>query len=219
MDRNDRVYEDFLPPHSMVREPAAHTLSVDLCAGGYKKEHIRVQVVRSHRRLIVRGERPVAGNRWSRFCHEVRLPNGCDTKGIQARFENGVVRVTIPRLAPVPVAVNAGAQQEPTAAAVASGVEDWKDGAAQQDGDRAARAGGGEEKEETVQRQDAGQRASYTKDGGRESAGVGGEVTAASPSHRGYGFVQDRRQMATTMLGVVLVLISLGIYVKYSLWP
>ena len=53
---------------------------------------------------------------------------------------------------------------------------------------------------------------------GDDTGGVG-EVTAASPSARqGYGFLHSRK-MATTVLGVVLVLISLGIYVKYSLWP
>lgn len=34
MDSNGRVFEDFVPPHSMVREPATHTLTVDLSAAG-----------------------------------------------------------------------------------------------------------------------------------------------------------------------------------------
>uniref|UniRef100_A0A452YAM4 Uncharacterized protein n=1 Tax=Aegilops tauschii subsp. strangulata TaxID=200361 RepID=A0A452YAM4_AEGTS len=29
-----RAYEDFVPPHNMVTEPATHTLSVDLTAAG-----------------------------------------------------------------------------------------------------------------------------------------------------------------------------------------
>lgn len=196
---------------------------------GYKKEHIKVQLVLSHRRLIVLGERPVAGNRWSRFRLEFRIPDGCDTKGIHARFENGVVRVTMPGLAPELVATDAGAEQEPSApakptaaAAAAAGVQDRKvGGAARQDGGRAAPRGGGEEKQkdETVQKQEAEQRVIPSKDGGRDDASEAGEVTAASPSRQGYGFLHDRRKLRTAVLGVVLVLISLGIYVKYSLWP
>jgi hypothetical protein len=34
MDSNGRVFEDFVPPHTMVREPATHTLSIDLSAAG-----------------------------------------------------------------------------------------------------------------------------------------------------------------------------------------
>ncbi|PAN47188.1 hypothetical protein PAHAL_9G240900 [Panicum hallii] len=236
MDSNGRVFEDFVPPHSMVREPATHTLTVDLTAAGYKKEHIRVQMVHSHRRLLVRGERPVAGNRWSRFRLELRVPDGCNAKAIHARFENGVVRVTMPGIAPEPVQVETGAaghQQDPSpqakTAAAPSAAQDQKDAAAQQqDGDRAARAGGvedegGKKDEAAAQKQEMRQRpVSSPKDGGHDhdDAGGAGEVTAASPPRQGFGFLYDqRRKMATTVLGVVLVLISLGIYVKYSLWP
>ncbi|KAL6640963.1 hypothetical protein ACP70R_019144 [Stipagrostis hirtigluma subsp. patula] len=222
----DRAYEDFVPPHTMVREPAVHTLTVDLSGAGYKKEHIRVQMVHSHRRLIVLGERPVAGNRWSRFRLEAAIPDSCDTKGVHARFEKGVVRVTMPSLAPEPVAVDAGGQQEtappakPTAnTAAATRAQDQKDvgaSAAQQDGDRAAQ----QEEEKVRKQQEELRRASSAKDDAHgESAGVEGEVAAGSPSRGGYAFVHDRRKMATTVLGVVLVLISFGIYVKYSLWP
>nr|CAB3494618.1 unnamed protein product [Digitaria exilis] len=240
MDSNGRVFEDFVPPHSMVREPATHTLTVDLANTG-KHEHIRVQMVHSHRRLIVRGERPVAGNRWSRFRLELRVPDGCDAKAIHARFENGLVRVTMPGTAPDPVQVQTGAAAaaaarqdtsspapaKPTAAAAIAGAPPQQDG----DDGRAARGGGGdhqgegEKKDEAVQkeRQEMRQRVTSAKDDGghdEDDAGAVGEVTAASPSRHGYGFLQDRRRkMATTMLGVVLVLMSLGIYVKYSLWP
>ncbi|TVU01134.1 hypothetical protein EJB05_53433 [Eragrostis curvula] len=230
MDSTGRAYEDFVPPHRMVREPPTHTLSVDLSAAGYKKEHIKVQMVHSHRRLIVSGERPVAGNRWSRFRLEFKLPDDCDAKGIQARFERGVVRVTMPGLTPQPVAADADAAvgqpepaKKPTTAAAASGV---------QDGDRAAPAlpaGGGEglgkdqEKEqkpqEGVQLQ---KRVSSAKDGGRsndDDAREGEEAAPGTPSRQGYAFLHDRRKMATTVFGVVLVLFSLGIYVRYSLWP
>ncbi|CAL4942020.1 unnamed protein product [Urochloa decumbens] len=237
MDSEARVFEDFVPPHSMVREPATHTLSVDLSAAGYKKEHIRVQMVHSQRRLVVRGERPVAGNRWSRFRLELRVPDGCDAKAIHARFENGVVRVTMPGAAPDPVQVDTGAAaatSPPAAktAAAAAAAQDKKkeDGAA-----AAAQQQGGEDDEgekkkkdeETPRKQEVRQRvmSSANKDGGDgredgDASGAGEVVAPASPSRQqDYGFLHGRRKMATTVLGVVLALISLGIYVKYSVWP
>ena len=127
---------------------------------GFKKEHVRVQMVHSQRRLIVRGERPVDGNRWSRFRLELRVPDGCDAKAIHAKFDNGVVRVTMPGVQPepVPVVASTGQQQQqqespsplplpsplpkqPSTAAVAGdGVQDRK-GAAEQDGGDRDRSG------------------------------------------------------------------------------
>ncbi|KAL6842369.1 hypothetical protein ACP4OV_027796 [Aristida adscensionis] len=230
MDPSGRSYEDFVPPHSMVRvEPTTHTLTVDLSTAGYKKEHIRVQLVHSHRRLVVRGERPVAGNRWSRFRLEVTIPDGCDTKGVHARYEKGVVRVVMPGVAPELVAADGGGGQQepakPAAAATASaGVQDRRDvsSTAKRDGGgRAAPARGGEEEDKAQKKQQELQRASSGNDYVRQSTGVEGEVAAGSPSRGGggYAFFHDRRKMATTVFGVVLVLISLGIYIKYSLWP
>ena len=125
-------------------------------AAGYKKEHIRVQMVHSHRRLVVRGERPVAGDLWSRFRLELRVPDGCDAKAIHARFENGVVRVTMPGVAPEPVQVETGLSPQAKTAAAPSAAQDQKEAAAaqQQDSDRAARGGGvegeGEKKDEAA---------------------------------------------------------------------
>ena len=194
-----------------------------------------MQMVHSHRRLVVRGERPVAGNRWSRFRLELRVPDGCDAKAIHARFENGVVRVTMPGVAPEPVQVETGLSPQAKAAAAPSAAQDQKEAAAaaaqqQQDGDRAARGGGVEDEgdkkgEAAAQKQEMRQRpVSSPKDGGHDhddaQAGGAGEVTPASPPRQGLGFLHDRRRMmATTVLGVVLVLFSLGIYVKYSVWP
>ncbi|KAM0838544.1 hypothetical protein ACQ4PT_060909 [Festuca glaucescens] len=193
-----RAYEDFVPPHNMVTEPATHTLTVDLSAAGYKKEHIRVQLVRSHGLVVVRGERAVAGNRWSRFRLEFRVPDGCDVKGIHAKFEGGVVRVTMPGIKTGPAAAVGSKLPEP-----AAGVRD---------------ARGGDKEEENVQRQPEEERA--VKDGGRldHGAGVvrGVESLAAPASGHGYSYLPERRKLVTTVVGAVLVLFSLGIYVRYS---
>ncbi|KAF6983212.1 hypothetical protein CFC21_001461 [Triticum aestivum] len=207
-----RAYEDFVPPHNMVTEPATHTLSVDLTAAGYKKEHIRVQLVRSHGLVVVRGERAVAGNRWSRFRLEFRVPDGCDLKGIHARFEGGVVRVTMPGLRTGPAAAVgdvSGKQVPPAAKADASGVR------------------AGDKEDENVQKQPVEERgADAVKDSGRLDQGQGtpadgvqGVEAPAPASGRGYSYLPERRKLVTSVVGAVLVLFSLGIYVRYSFGP
>ncbi|KAF6994404.1 hypothetical protein CFC21_011112 [Triticum aestivum] len=204
-----RAYEDFVPPHNMVTEPATHTLSVDLTAAGYKKEHIRVQLVRSHGLVVVRGERAVAGNRWSRFRLEFGVPGGCDLKGIHARFEGGVVRVTMPGLRTAAVGDVSGKQVPPAAKADASGVR------------------AGDKEDENVQKQPAEERgADEVKDSGRLDQGQGtpadgvrGVESPATASGRGYSYLPERRKLVTTVVGAVLVLFSLGIYVRYSFGP
>lgn len=195
-----RAYEDFVPPHNMVTEPATHTLTVDLSAAGYKKEHIRVQLVRSHGLVVVRGERAVAGNRWSRFRLEFKVPDGCDLKGIHAKFEGGVVRVTMPGIKTGPAAAVGGKLPEPVALDTA-GVRD---------------ARGGNKEDESVQRQPEEERT--VKDGGSV---VGGDEALAAPAsgRGGYAYLPERRKLVTTVVGAVLVLFSLGIYVRYSFGP
>ncbi|KQJ96843.1 inactive protein RESTRICTED TEV MOVEMENT 2 [Brachypodium distachyon] len=200
-----RAYEDFVPPHNMVTEPATHTFSVDLTAAGYRKEHIRVQLVRSHALVIVRGERPVAGNRWSRFKLEFRVPDGCDSKGIQARFEGGVVRVTMAGLKSGPSAMVGGdasagnGKEEPPAAANTD-------------------ANGGEKEEESARKQQPEEEG--VKDGGHIDQGAGAVVAAAPITGCGYySYLPERRKLVTSVVGTVLVLFCLGVYVRYSFGP
>jgi hypothetical protein len=166
---------------------------------GYKKDHIRVQLVRSHGLVVVRGERAVAGNRWSRFRLEFRVPNGCDVRGIHAKFEGGVVRVTMPGIKTGPAAAVGGKLPEP-----AAGVRD----------DR----GGDKKEDKNVQKQPEEDR--VVKDGGRLDHGagvVGGmEALAAPASGRSYSYLPERRMLLTTVVGAGLVLFSHGIYVRYS---
>ncbi|KAL6640967.1 hypothetical protein ACP70R_019148 [Stipagrostis hirtigluma subsp. patula] len=249
-----RLYEDFVPPHAMAREPAVHTLTVDLSGAGYKKEHVTTgawssaasapsssttgaasahgkKFRRNSKRQIQNSCLPVGQvtsgifdlpvNK-TLFRVEVAIPDGCDPKGVHARFEKGVLRVTMPEL-PQETAPPAKSTATTAAAAHAQDRKDVSAAAAQQDGDRVPPQEEEEEKEEHEARKQQGKlrRASSAKDDAHgESAGVEGEVAAGSPSRCGYAFVHDRRKMATTMLGVALVLISFGIYVKYSRrWP
>uniref|UniRef100_A0A0D9XK01 SHSP domain-containing protein n=1 Tax=Leersia perrieri TaxID=77586 RepID=A0A0D9XK01_9ORYZ len=147
--------------------------------GGYKKEHIKVQLVHSRRLLVVRGECPVAGNRWSRFRLELPVPGGCDAKAIHARFDNGVLRVTIP-----PGMIN----EPEMPAAKTTGAD--------------AVAGQAPTTDDTV------------KEGGRESPGSVGDQQQVACG--GYRLLREQKKLATTLLGVVLVLFSFVIYIRYS---
>jgi hypothetical protein len=73
-------------------------------AAGFKREDIRV-LVDSHGHLRTRGERHIAGNRWSRFQTDVDLPANCNADGIRAKFENDRLTITLPKStssAPIP---------------------------------------------------------------------------------------------------------------------
>lgn len=65
---------------------------------GFKKEQLKVQVDNLGR-LRISGERPLAGNQWSRFRMVLPIPEGCNVDGIRSRFEeDGVLHITMPRL-------------------------------------------------------------------------------------------------------------------------
>ncbi|KQJ96816.1 uncharacterized protein LOC106866554 [Brachypodium distachyon] len=193
-------HEDFKPKYTVVTgEPATHTLSVDLTdEGGFKKEHIRVQLVRNKRLVIVSGERPVDGDgKVRRFKLEFQVTDNCDVNGIHARLDGGFVRVTMPdvKAATSAIVVRGGdaasaGKQEPAAPAVAK---------------TDAGAGGGRKKEEEgVPKQ---------KDGA--GAAIDG------PTGRGYKYLphQEQRKLATSVVGTVLVLFCLGVYVRYRFGP
>ena len=64
---------------------------------GFKKEQLRVQVD-NYGNLRTSGERPLNGNRWCRFRKEFRVPDNCNASEIRAKFENGILSITLPKL-------------------------------------------------------------------------------------------------------------------------
>lgn len=65
------------------------------------KEYLKVTI--EGRNIVrVKGERLVAGNKWSRFQEDYQIPDHCDTMGIRAKFERGILTVTMPRKIIVP---------------------------------------------------------------------------------------------------------------------
>ncbi|KAJ3702424.1 hypothetical protein LUZ61_006129 [Rhynchospora tenuis] len=95
-----RIYEEFVPSHDLAEGERADTLMIDVT--GFKKEQIKV-MIDNYGKLRVTGERPQGDNRWIRFRKDFQIPEDCNTTAIRAKFENGRVNITLPKLVVDPV--------------------------------------------------------------------------------------------------------------------
>ena len=59
-------------------------------------------LVDNHGHLRTSGERPLAGNRWSRFQKDFQLPDNCIADRIRAKFDSETLTITLPKKAPSP---------------------------------------------------------------------------------------------------------------------
>lgn len=86
--------------------PSAHVVSLDI--PGIKRDDLKIEI--EDRVLRVSGERKaeeeVEGDKWhraertvGRFWREFRLPSNANLDGIKAHIQNGVLRITVPKLA------------------------------------------------------------------------------------------------------------------------
>ncbi|KAJ4820526.1 hypothetical protein LUZ62_033092 [Rhynchospora pubera] len=90
-----RIYEDFVPSYDLAEGETADILMIDLT--GFKKEQIKV-MIDNFGKLRITGERPLGDNKWARFRKDFQIPEDCNTTAIRAKFENGRVNITLPKL-------------------------------------------------------------------------------------------------------------------------
>ncbi|GJT27542.1 inactive protein restricted TEV movement 2-like protein [Tanacetum coccineum] len=94
-----RVYEQFKPMSEWRQEDDYDTLLVYL--PGFQKEYIKV-TTEDLNIVRLRGERLIAENKWSRFQEDYKVPENCEMRGIRARFDGGILTITMPRKIVVP---------------------------------------------------------------------------------------------------------------------
>ncbi|KAL8217738.1 hypothetical protein R6Q57_021111 [Mikania cordata] len=112
----NRVYEEF-KPMSERRQEEDHDLLL-LYLPGFQKEYIKVTTEDVYI-VRIRGERLVSENKWSRFQEDYRAPENCEMRGIRAKFDGGILTITMPRKI-----TNAPPPTPPTTAKVASKTEE-----------------------------------------------------------------------------------------------
>ncbi|XP_057730961.1 inactive protein RESTRICTED TEV MOVEMENT 2-like [Arachis stenosperma] len=95
-----RIYETLQPKSEMKETPEAFLLHVYL--PGYTKERIKITFVWSSRKVKVSGERPIQGNKWSRFEQTYPVPENCNPEALEAKFEVGTLVLTMPKNLSVP---------------------------------------------------------------------------------------------------------------------
>ncbi|KZV47306.1 inactive protein RESTRICTED TEV MOVEMENT 2 [Dorcoceras hygrometricum] len=88
------VFEDFKPISEWEQDDESHSLVLYL--PGFMKEQIKVST--EGRNIIrVRGERLVAGNKWSRFQEDFQVPENCEMNSIRAKHQGGNLTITVPK--------------------------------------------------------------------------------------------------------------------------
>ncbi|KAJ4883483.1 Protein RESTRICTED TEV MOVEMENT 2 [Raphanus sativus] len=88
-------YKDFVPKSEWKDQPEATLFTIDL--PGFTKEQIKVMYVHASKMIRVSGERPLAGQRWSRFNKVFTVPQNCLVNKIHGTFNNNALTITMPK--------------------------------------------------------------------------------------------------------------------------
>ncbi|VFR02984.1 unnamed protein product [Cuscuta campestris] len=96
-----KVYEDFIPKSEVLGETDATAPTViNIYLSGFKKEELKVSLGQPAKptKLRMTGEKPIGGGKkWVRFIKEFPISPDCDTDKISAKFEGGILSVTLPK--------------------------------------------------------------------------------------------------------------------------
>ncbi|MBW1645187.1 MAG: Hsp20/alpha crystallin family protein [Deltaproteobacteria bacterium] len=99
----------FMPPVDIIEGPSAYRLLLML--PGMEADHVELEL--QGRLLLVRGERRrpamehgekllVEESRHGFFARQFRLPETVEAGAVKARYEGGVLEITIPKQTPAP---------------------------------------------------------------------------------------------------------------------
>ncbi|CAI9115362.1 OLC1v1016250C1 [Oldenlandia corymbosa var. corymbosa] len=87
------VYEDFRPMSEWQQDKESDILLIYL--PGFQKQNLKVST-EGQNIVRARGDRLDAGNKWSRFLEDYKVPERCDIRAVRARFEGGILTITLP---------------------------------------------------------------------------------------------------------------------------
>ncbi|XVF05022.1 hypothetical protein REPUB_Repub05bG0135400 [Reevesia pubescens] len=93
--KTNPVYEDFEVHTEWVHEAADDTLIANL--SGFTTGQLKIQITTGGN-LRISGERPIGGNKFSRFSKEIPIPSNCDQNKIRATFRGGMLNIKHPKL-------------------------------------------------------------------------------------------------------------------------
>ncbi|XP_058106511.1 inactive protein RESTRICTED TEV MOVEMENT 2-like [Magnolia sinica] len=91
-----RTYEDFKPLFDWKREDGSDIVVINL--PGFKKEQLKLQLD-AFGKMRISAERPLDDKKWIRSCKDFHVPEYCIENDIRARFDNGILYVTMPKKA------------------------------------------------------------------------------------------------------------------------
>lgn len=87
------IYEEFRPVSEWQQDEESEILLIFL--PGFLRQHLKVST-EGKNIVRVRGERLVAGNKWSRFQEDFQVPDNCNIRAVRARFEGGILTIIMP---------------------------------------------------------------------------------------------------------------------------
>ncbi|KAI3684591.1 hypothetical protein L6452_33815 [Arctium lappa] len=206
-----RVYERFKPISEWKHEDDCHRLLIYL--PGFRKEFMKITIEYPNK-LRVRGERLVAGNKWNQFREDFEVPKKCKMSGIRAKFDGGILTITIPRkitAAPIAAVTTAAKSKEPMKRAKQDHTTDSADATDQtlRRQPVAADCGGGLD-------QPPLDRAKSTTQGMRNKVEEYYKWVVKGWLAMG-GMKEETRAVVVNMGAVVVLVVVLGVYVSYAI--